>query len=347
MKKLTLITACLFGFNTFAYDSLHGDVFIYSGISIGNAKLSTDVAADGGDKSGLGSAVSIFASYYQSKWMASFGVGYYNLNLKSDTSNVELVTKTMFLDFTPQYRFTNRWSAGVSYQHTLGEEVLAAPSSVLNVNNEQTTNNLAGIVVDYDIPVKSFRMRLGASIHKALDVGGRDLYVSMFRIQLGGKVYNNKHEPVKIVYKNVETVKEVPAQIIILGEQVVNFERGSYKLSDNSELFLRHLAILLKDNPEHWELVRIIGHTDAVGDEAQNQRLSEKRALAFEEIIASEDISKDRIFSLGMGEEKLKSEGTTDGDHQLNRRVEIQFVGKLNAGFVERVRELIERSSLK
>ena len=346
MKKLSLILFSLISMSSSAYDSLYGDIFVYAGLSVGSANLSTSVSNDGGDKSGLASSLSVSGTYFQSNWLLNFGLGYCDFSLKNDTSNIELVTQTAYLDFTPMYRFNNRFSLGPSYQITLGEEILLAPSSALNVNNAQTTNNMAGLVLNYEIPVKSFRMRLGASVHKALDVDSRDLYVSMFRIEFGARVYDNKNEHIKVIHKNTEIIKLVPAEIIVLNEEIINFERGSYNLSEKSELFLRDLAKLLKENLKDWELIRIIGHTDSVGPSDKNQVLSKKRASSFEKILLSENISRERVYSLGMGESQLKSKGLNNDDHRLNRRVEIQFIGKLNTEFVKKIRELIRKSSL-
>ena len=67
----------------------------------------------------------------------------------------------------------------------------------------------------------------------------------------------------------------------------------------------------------------IVGHTDDIGGETYNQDLSERRARAAAEYLASRGVERSRLRTLGLGEsEPLTSNTTEDGRHQ-NRRVEI------------------------
>lgn len=344
MKKVILILTTLL-FNYSSQASEIKDFYGYVGFGYGLTKLSTDVAADRGDKDGPVSNITLSAVYYQKSWMATLGLGYYNMNLETEDKGlnyVKLITETFYLQFTPEYRITNRFSLGFSYQHLLGEEFLAAPSSALNVNDETTTESLAGFVAHYEIPFKSFRMRVGANVYKPLGIGRRSATIAMLTLQFGTAVYDNE-EPykTKIIYKTKEIVKLVPTEVIELGEQIINFNTGQSSLKEKSEVFVQKLAALLLEHKESWELIKIVGHTDVVGAEDLNQRLSERRASSVANILIKNNVERDRVFALGMGESKLKSKGLKKEDHGMNRRVELQFVGHLDKSFVEKVKALV------
>lgn len=69
------------------------------------------------------------------------------------------------------------------------------------------------------------------------------------------------------------------------------------------------------------------GHTDSIGSEAYNQKLSERRANSVKTYLVSKGIPADRIYAEGKGElSPVASNKTREGRAQ-NRRVEIEIVG--------------------
>jgi len=104
----------------------------------------------------------------------------------------------------------------------------------------------------------------------------------------------------------------------------IRFEFGSDKLIYSSygdlELVLEYL------NTNTSSKLVIIGHTDNVGSEDNNQRLSEKRAKAVHDYFIRNEIGKERLEYIGRGEsEPLESNETAQG-RSKNRRVEIKLV---------------------
>lgn len=79
--------------------------------------------------------------------------------------------------------------------------------------------------------------------------------------------------------------------------------------------------------------IEIGGHTDAVGDEAYNQRLSEQRATAVRDALSVLGVPGDRMTATGHGESQPVAPNTAPGGaddpdgRQRNRRVEILLVG--------------------
>lgn len=66
------------------------------------------------------------------------------------------------------------------------------------------------------------------------------------------------------------------------------------------------------------------GHTDSVGDEAYNQKLSERRAQAVVDYLSAKGVAAGRITALGMGESKPLADNATEAGRAENRRVTIR-----------------------
>ena len=75
------------------------------------------------------------------------------------------------------------------------------------------------------------------------------------------------------------------------------------------------------------EVVIAVGHTDAVGSDASNQRLSVARSEAVKAYLVSKGIDKNRIYTEGKGETSPVADNKTKEGRAKNRRVEIEVVG--------------------
>ena len=104
------------------------------------------------------------------------------------------------------------------------------------------------------------------------------------------------------------------------------FEVGSSEPTERVARFYRQMAQELArrgaDNAAMKRLL-IVGHTDDVGDSAQNAALSERRARAIGRICAEAGIAPSRIFYQGAGEVFPIGDNRTDEGRAKNRRVEI------------------------
>ena len=68
-----------------------------------------------------------------------------------------------------------------------------------------------------------------------------------------------------------------------------------------------------------------IGHTDSIGSDAYNQKLSERRAQAVKDYMVSKGVAADRIQIKGMGESQPVADNKSKEGRAKNRRVEIEF----------------------
>ncbi|MEZ2739538.1 outer membrane protein OmpA [Comamonas jiangduensis] len=75
------------------------------------------------------------------------------------------------------------------------------------------------------------------------------------------------------------------------------------------------------------EVIVAVGHTDSVGSDAYNQKLSERRAQAVKAYLESKGIDKSRVYTEGKGEKQPVADNKTKEGRAQNRRVEIEVVG--------------------
>lgn len=98
------------------------------------------------------------------------------------------------------------------------------------------------------------------------------------------------------------------------------FENNSYVLSRSSYDELEKVVQLLEANPElHIELS---AHTDDVGSDEYNDRLSSRRGEATLNYLVSRGISRSRLTSVGYGKRRPLVPNDSDKNRAINRRVE-------------------------
>jgi len=75
------------------------------------------------------------------------------------------------------------------------------------------------------------------------------------------------------------------------------------------------------------EVVIVVGHTDNVGTDAYNQKLSQRRADAVKGYLVSLGVAKSRIYTEGKGESQPTADNKTAAGRAKNRRVEVEVIG--------------------
>ena len=78
------------------------------------------------------------------------------------------------------------------------------------------------------------------------------------------------------------------------------------------------------------EVIIAVGHTDSVGSDAYNQKLSVARSEAVKAYLVSKGIEKNRVYTEGKGEKQPVADNKTTEGRAKNRRVEIEVVGTRN-----------------
>lgn len=111
---------------------------------------------------------------------------------------------------------------------------------------------------------------------------------------------------------------QVGEPLVLVG---VNFETGKAVLLPESQGILDQVAHSLIDNPE--VNVEVGGHTDNVGSEAANLRLSQARAEAVRAYLVGKGVPEGRVTARGYGESEPTADNTTPSGRAANRRVEL------------------------
>ncbi|MFM7704055.1 MAG: OmpA family protein, partial [Rubrivivax sp.] len=75
------------------------------------------------------------------------------------------------------------------------------------------------------------------------------------------------------------------------------------------------------------EVIIAVGHTDSVGDDAYNQKLSIARAEAVKKFLTEKGVEKNRVYTEGKGEKSPVADNKTTEGRAKNRRVEVEVVG--------------------
>ena len=120
-----------------------------------------------------------------------------------------------------------------------------------------------------------------------------------------------------------EIIKEtITKEILLSGD--TNFEFDKAQLLPAAYPVLDKLAESMKKNPEtRW---RIEGHTDAIGSDAYNMRLSASRAQAVVDYLVGRGVSRGRLEIVALGESRPVAPNTTVEGRAMNRRVMIKLV---------------------
>jgi OOP family OmpA-OmpF porin len=110
----------------------------------------------------------------------------------------------------------------------------------------------------------------------------------------------------------------------------IEFEFGKATLKETPETMkvIEQVKLFLDDNPRVTKL-RIEGHTDNVGTPAANLDLSVQRALTVKTAVVAKGASKDRLISVGCGQDKPIKDNSTEEGRAQNRRTEFR-IAELN-----------------
>tara|TARA_Y100000739_G_scaffold138313_1_gene119162 strand:+ start:82 stop:753 length:672 start_codon:yes stop_codon:yes gene_type:complete len=101
------------------------------------------------------------------------------------------------------------------------------------------------------------------------------------------------------------------------------FQSAKYEIEKKYFKELDNLVVLLKEKNIDIE---IAGHTNNVGNDRNNQILSEKRALSVKSYLVKNTINPKRIICVGYGENQPIYDNNTIEGREKNRRIEIRIL---------------------
>ena len=154
-----------------------------------------------------------------------------------------------------------------------------------------------------------------------------DLPVGTYAVRVEAEGYIPQGKPV-VIQKDQPTIVDfgLLKKGMTLRFQNIYFESGKATLKPESYPILDEIVKLLKEHPN--VIVEIQGHTDDVGSEAFNLKLSQKRAEAVRQYLIDHGIEPDRLIAKGYGESKPLVPNTSPENRAKNRRVEFVILGE-------------------
>jgi outer membrane protein OmpA-like peptidoglycan-associated protein len=117
------------------------------------------------------------------------------------------------------------------------------------------------------------------------------------------------------------------ARGLIVNMSDVLFDFGKYTLKPGAKEKLAKISGIILSHP--GLNLQVEGHTDSVGSDELNQRLSEQRSESVRSYLVAEGLSPDSIAARGFGKTRPVTTNDTAAGRQLNRRVELVVSGEM------------------
>ena len=200
----------------------------------------------------------------------------------------------------------------------------AAIVNVYGTVTDKVTNNGLGV----DIKITDLKSKEVIADLKSDDIDG-----TYFVVLQPGKTYSITADKKGYLFyserftipeneKGSDKQKNIKLSPIIGGGSrlLIFFDFNKTSFQDDSYPDLDKLVDFLNDHPD--VKIRLEGHTDDVGEEAYNQKLSEDRAGAVKNYLVKQGIDGKRIRTVGFGETKPLILEQTEEARSQNRRVE-------------------------
>ena len=146
-----------------------------------------------------------------------------------------------------------------------------------------------------------------------------------FSVCASAEGYRDTCVNVTDIAENIVRLEPIQVRRFVLKNMF--FATDKTKILSSSEPALQELYKLLSDNPDIR--IRIIGHTDDVGKDDYNQRLSEGRSKSVKQEMVNRGIKPERIETAGHGEKDPIVPNDSDEHRQMNRRVEIEIISDI------------------
>ncbi len=233
----------------------------------------------------------------------------------ADTDNLDIYRFKLPEDLRP--KAVSYFKALVLDSET--EEPISAKIEVFNITTDKmffsSTTNEEGTVLSSILMENDYLIHVSAP--------GYNFYSENIP-----KAMSSSDDPTTITIKLEKLVDEEvlvkESEPVILKN--IFFTSGSADLLQTSSFEISKLAKILNDTPDYS--IRIMGHTDNVGSETDNQKLSLARAESVKSALISQGIAAERIIAKGMGETMPITTNDTEEGRQQNRRTEFVLISK-------------------
>lgn len=132
------------------------------------------------------------------------------------------------------------------------------------------------------------------------------------------------YSPGTVAANGCPEITKEDKETLDIAMRAVQFDTGKNSLKSESYQILKQIANILNRYPDYN--LSIAGHTDNVGNPSANQTLSERRAKACYDYLASQGVDFSRMSHAGYGESRPIADNNTLNGKRLNRRVEFNLI---------------------
>jgi len=255
-------------------------------------------------------------------WQKPVNIGY-PINSERDEVDFFVNLKGNWAYFSSNFIDGNDWNI---YQFELHEE--ARPQDMLLIKGEvldeegnkvdaivQIRDSASNIIAETKVSENSGKYAIATEINKAAP---QDLIVN---IKKEGYAYDTRlitKEQIQeqVVTDNANIKKVEVGKTYDLND--IYFATNSYTLTSKSKSIIDLFVEFLMENPTIK--VEIQGHTDDIGNDEDNQLLSERRAQAVYQYVLEKKIEQKRLSYKGFGESMPIATNTTEEGRAKNRR---------------------------
>jgi OOP family OmpA-OmpF porin len=130
----------------------------------------------------------------------------------------------------------------------------------------------------------------------------------------------------------VAAPKPAGEKITVAADALFDFNKATLRPEGKAKLD----EVVAKSKAINLEVILVVGHTDRIGSDSYNQKLSEKRAAAVKEYVVAKGIEANRVYTEGKGEKQPVTGDKCKGDKpskalieclQPDRRADIEIIG--------------------
>ncbi|CRM45841.1 MULTISPECIES: OmpA family protein [Pseudomonas] len=185
---------------------------------------------------------------------------------------------------------------------------------------DQSTLAIAGAGVKYYF-TNNLYARAGVEADYALDNGKWDYSALVgLGVNFGGNAGAAAPAPTPAPAPEPTPEPEAPVAQVVRVELDVKFDFDKSVVKPNSYGDVKNLADFMAQYPA--TNVEVAGHTDSIGPDAYNQKLSQRRADAVKQVLVKDGVAPSRITAVGYGESRPVADNATEAGRAVNRRVE-------------------------
>lgn len=123
-------------------------------------------------------------------------------------------------------------------------------------------------------------------------------------------------------------VLTVNGRMVVKLPENVLFDTGKFKLKPEGEMAVAQLAPILASL--EGRQFQVAGHTDDVGSDDSNWKLSANRALSVVQYMISQGMPSERLSATGYGKFQPVASNETDEGKAQNRRIDINLVPNID-----------------